>query len=254
MLKTQWQTQSITIKGQKERKFKTLKYNAISWLKPAKTLVWSFNIFLRKVPHVIRLIWKSGISGHGENEEVVEEKQDWYLELCNASTVHLNSWEMVYKSTGVKDRKPCHQCQRVCTGASYLHPLRAGRELRLPAGAQRALASPDLKGHVALHPRSAELAGGEGISTAIMNSNCLVFSPCYGQEEVTRYTRPALRFSGRASTLRPLGSWMRTLPKNCPETILTYFYYSELLTIANIIIYYLFLLFLFVLSYTFSIA
>ncbi len=42
----------------------------------------------------------------------------------------------------------------------------------------------------------------KGITTAIMNSNCLVFSPCCGQEENTGYTKPALR----ASTLRPLGS------------------------------------------------
>ncbi len=39
------------------------------------------------------------------------------------------------------------------------------------------------------------------------------FSPCCGQEEDSRYTMPALRGSGRAFTLRPLGSWLRSLPK-----------------------------------------
>ncbi len=54
----------------------------------------------------------------------------------------------------------------------------------------------------------------KGITTAIMNSDCLVFifSLLWSRRN-TGYTRPALRGSEEAYTLRPLGSWLRRLPR-----------------------------------------
>ncbi len=81
------------------------------------------------------------------------------------------------------------------------------------------------------------------ISTTQKTAFCL----CCSQEEDTGYTRPALRGSGRASTLRPLGSWM-TLPK----TIFNYLF--KVTTIVNIIYFILYysILHVFLLHYDYT--